>query len=108
MWDGSPCTINGSVWTLPWEARFYLVLGALARLGLTNDRAMIWFVLPVTVVGAIMWNISAGRSAIIALLGTDWAYSANMTDRLWPLFALGAAAYIFRSDRKSTRLNSSH
>src|SRR3546814_14555704 len=60
-------------------------------------RAMIWFVMPVTVVGAIMWNISAGRSAIIALLGTDWAYSANMTDRLWPLFALGAAAYIFRS-----------
>src|SRR3546814_8573872 len=44
-----------------------------------------------------MWNISAGRSAIIALLGTDWAYSASMTDRLWPLFALGAAAYIFRS-----------
>src|SRR3546814_7673184 len=66
-------------------------------LGLTNHRAMIWFVLPVTVVGAIMWNISAGRSAIIALLGTDWAYSANMTDRIWPLFALEAAAYIFRS-----------
>src|SRR3546814_12719734 len=77
MCDGSPCTINGSLWTLPWEARFYLVLGALAMLGLTNDRAMIWFVLPVTVVGAIMWNISAGRSAIIALLGTAWAYSVR-------------------------------
>src|SRR3546814_1696953 len=88
MCDGSPCTINGSLWTLPWEARFYLVLGALAMLGLTNDRAMIWFVLPVTVVGAIMWNISAGRSAIIALLGTDWAYLAKLTDHLWPRFAL--------------------
>src|SRR3546814_12249173 len=86
MCDGSPCTINGSLWTLTWEARFYLVLGALAMLGLTNDRAMIWFVLPVTVVGAILWNISAGRSEIIELLGAEWANSANITDRLCPIF----------------------
>src|SRR3546814_7475432 len=96
MCDGSPCTINGSLWTLPWEARFYLVLGALAMLGLTNDRAMIWFVLPVTVVGAIMWNISAGRSVIIALPGTDWAYSVIMKDRPCPPFGFGAGVYIFR------------
>lgn len=94
--DGRPCTINGSLWTLPWEARCYLLLGMLALLGLAREKMMVRLVLPATLVFALLWDLSAVREAAGGLIGRDALYYPDMADRLWPLFALGAAAYIFR------------
>jgi peptidoglycan/LPS O-acetylase OafA/YrhL len=94
--DGGPCTINGSLWTLPWEARCYLLLGGLALLGLAREKMMVRLVLPVTLIGAILWDFAAMRDAAGGLIGRDALYYPDMADRLWPLFALGAAAHIFR------------
>lgn len=94
--DGQPCVMNGSLWTLPWEARCYLLLGVLALLGLAREKMMVRFVLPATLVAALLWDIPAVREAVGARIGREALYYPDMADRLWPLFALGAAAYIFR------------
>ena len=94
--DGRPCTINGSLWTLPWEARCYLLLGGLALLGLAREKMMVRIVLPATLIGALLWDVVAVRDAAGGLIGRDALYYPDMADRLWLLFALGAAAHIFR------------
>lgn len=94
---GEPCTINGSLWTLPWEARCYLLLGLLAFLGLAREKMMVRLVLPATLLVALGWDLDVVRQAAGGIIGTDALYYPDMVDRLWPLFALGAAAYIFRA-----------
>lgn len=93
---GEPCTVNGSLWTLPWEARCYLLLGLLALLGLAREKMMVRLVLPATLVLALVWDLDAVRQWASGLVGADALYYPDMADRLWSLFALGTAAYIFR------------
>lgn len=96
MCDGRPCVVNGSLWTLPWEARCYLVLGLLALLGLAREKWMVRLVLPVSFGIALLWHVPGVQEAAAARVGRDALYYPEMADRLWTLFALGAAAYIFR------------
>ncbi|HEX5378284.1 MAG TPA: acyltransferase [Phenylobacterium sp.] len=91
-----PCVINGSLWTLPWEARCYLVLAFLGLVGLARPGLMKWIVLPATLAGAVLWDIPAVPRLTESLLGSGAVYYLTTADRLWPLFALGAAAYLFR------------
>lgn len=90
------CTVNGSLWTLPWEARCYFVLAFLGLVGLARPDLMKRIVLPATLVGALAWDIPAVHDLVQARLGSGVVYYLNTADRLWPLFALGAAAYLFR------------
>lgn len=90
------CPVNGSLWTLPWEARCYLALALLGVLGLAKPDLMKLFVLPATLVGAIVWDIPALQHFVQVHVGHGAVDQLNEADRLWPLFALGAAAYIFR------------
>lgn len=94
--EGRPCTVNGSLWTLPWEARCYVLLGLLALLGLAREKMMVRIVLPATLLAAMLWHFDAVRESLGGLIGREALYYPEMADRLWPLFALGAAAYIFR------------
>lgn len=91
-----PCTINGSLWTLPWEARCYVTLAILGWLGLARPEIMKWVILPATLVGAIVWDVPAVQHLVQSLVGGGVVYELNYADRLWPLFALGAAAYVFK------------
>jgi peptidoglycan/LPS O-acetylase OafA/YrhL len=90
------CNVNGSLWTLPWEVRCYATLALLALLGASGPRFMAAVILPVTVLGAILWDLDAVRSLAAHRLGDGTVYLITQWDRLWPLFAAGAAAYIFR------------
>lgn len=92
----SPCTINGSLWTLPWEARCYVVLALLALVGLANRAAMLRFILPATAIFAIAWDFPAVSGAAEAYLGHGFAFNVQSWDRLWTAFAIGIAAYEFR------------
>lgn len=94
--DGRPCVINGSLWTLPWEARCYVLLGFLALVGLAREKCMVRIVLPVSFGIALLWHVPGVQEAAAAQVGRDALYYPEMADRLWTLFALGAAAYIFR------------
>lgn len=91
-----PCVINGSLWTLTWEARCYVLLGLLALLGLANRRAMTWLVLPATLLFAILFDIPAVNAAVREFGGHGLWFNLGKVDRLWPAFALGIAAYEFR------------
>jgi peptidoglycan/LPS O-acetylase OafA/YrhL len=90
------CNMNGSLWTLPWEARCYVVLALLGALGLARPTLIARFLLPATLVGVLVWDVPAVQSAVTAFVGEGPAYLINMFDRLWALFALGIAAYVFR------------
>lgn len=87
------CNVNGSLWTIAWEVRCYALLGLLFMLGLTSERAMKWFVLPATVLFAVIWGVLSAN----VTLPENVTYYLGMTDRLWGMFALGIAAYIFRT-----------
>jgi len=91
----APCNINGSLWTLPWEARCYVLLASLAALGLAGRRAMCFFVLPATFAFAILFDIPVIHSTLANLLGTH-IYYLDQIDRLWTAFAIGIAIYEFR------------
>jgi peptidoglycan/LPS O-acetylase OafA/YrhL len=93
---GGPCTLNGSLWTLPWEARCYALLALLAAVGLANRKAMLWFVLPCTVLFAAVWDIPKVQGLVWGDVGRFAWFSLNRVDRLWTAFAMGIAIYEFR------------
>jgi peptidoglycan/LPS O-acetylase OafA/YrhL len=100
--DGQLCDVNGSLWTLPWEVRCYLLLAALGLLGLAGKTPMARFVLPATLVFALVWDFGSVRSQTTSLLGQGPAFDIDIFHRLWFPFALGAAAYL---SRQRIRLN---
>lgn len=90
------CVVNGSLWSLPWEFRCYLVLALLGFVGLAGRGTMIWFVLPATLLFALAWHLPGLQALVGRVGGSGLLFVVNTWDRLWPLFALGAAAAIFR------------
>lgn len=89
------CNVNGSLWTLPWEARCYLILAFLGLLRLANARAMAYLILPATLAFAILWDVAAAHG-IAAKIGSGFAFQFLRMDRLWVAFSLGIAGYLFR------------
>lgn len=90
------CNVNGSLWTLPWEMRFYLLLTLCSLLGLASPRAMKRFILPATLAFVIGWRIPIVQTMVSDQVGKGILFYLTTFDRLWPLFALGISAYIFR------------
>lgn len=90
------CNVNGSLWTIPWEVRCYLLLAALGAIGFARRSWMVRLVLPATLIFAIGFHLPMVATAIKVILGDGILYNLGMIDRLWTMFALGIAAYIFR------------
>lgn len=90
------CNVNGSLWTLPWEARCYLLLALLGVVGLAKPEFMKKAVLPATLVFALAWDLAPLHDAASRVLPNSAIWALDMIDRLWTAFALGVAAYIFR------------
>ncbi|MGE4411205.1 MAG: acyltransferase family protein [Sphingobium sp.] len=87
-----PCVVNGSLWTIAWEVRCYVLLALLLPLGLAGERVMARVVLPLTFAGALLWHVVPHPGPEVGGV----FYNLDMADRLWTMFALGIAAYIFR------------
>jgi peptidoglycan/LPS O-acetylase OafA/YrhL len=97
---GEPCAVNGSLWTLPWEARCYLGLALLGVLGLAKPEPMKKIILPLTLAVGLVWDIPAVQEFTGSLLGAGAVDQFGKADRLWVLFALGTGAYLFREKLK--------
>lgn len=93
---GVPCNVNGSLWTIPWEVRCYLLLLLLFVTGLSSPAAMKRLVLPATLTFALAMDVPQVQAAIAAAAGKGVLWNLTMIDRLWSMFALGIAAYLFR------------
>jgi peptidoglycan/LPS O-acetylase OafA/YrhL len=91
-----PCNINGSLWTLPWEARCYAVLALCAAVGLAKPRLMLMLVLPLTYLCSVVWHFEVVQDWADATLSEGLLHYIDVADRLWTLFALGVGAYIVR------------
>lgn len=93
---GEACVLNGSLWTLPWEVRCYAVLALLGVLGLARPTIMKWAVLPLSLIGVLVWDIPQVQELARSLAGDGAVYLIDTFDRLWAAFAMGIAAYLFR------------
>lgn len=89
------CTVNGSLWTLPWEMRCYLGLMLLSLLGLTGKRAMTYFVIPATLLCMALWYLSSLPEAIRTHVPAA-TYWLTQSARLFPLFLTGCATALWR------------
>jgi len=89
------CTLNGSLWTLPWEMRCYLGLMLLSLLGLTGTRAMTYFVVPAAMLFMTLWYLS-GLQGLVHTHIPAASYWLAQSARLFPLFLAGCAAAIWR------------
>jgi peptidoglycan/LPS O-acetylase OafA/YrhL len=92
----APCVINGSLWTLHWEARFYLGLAFLCAVGFSRPQAFTRFFLPGALALALLWDVPTVREAARDLAGVGIVYQIDMLDRLGFAFLLGVAAHIYR------------
>jgi peptidoglycan/LPS O-acetylase OafA/YrhL len=90
------CNLNGSLWTIPWEVRCYAILALLGAVGLASRTIMVRFILPLTAIVALVWHVPGVEALVKAKLGNGIVYNIEMLDRLWTMFALGIAAYVFR------------
>lgn len=88
---GEICNVNGSLWTIAWEVRCYMLLAFLFAIGLASEERMKQLILPGSLAFAAIWHLVPE-----GLLPHGIEYNLNMVDRLWTMFALGIAAYIFK------------
>lgn len=93
---GEACVLNGSLWTLPWEVRCYLVLAILGALGLAKPVIMKRLILPLSLVGVLVWDVPQVQEVARGLVGDGAVYLISTFDRLWAAFAMGIGAYLFR------------
>lgn len=93
---GTLCNVNGSLWTIPWEVRCYLLLAFLSLLGLARPKAMLLLILPATLCFALIMHVPYIEWRLEKLVGHSGFYNLKLIDRLWVMFALGIGAYLAR------------
>lgn len=91
-----PCVVNGSLWTITWEVRCYALLALLALTGLASPRWMARLILPLTAAGALGLHIPGVATLVEMIGGEGVLYNIRLIDRLWTMFALGIAAFLWR------------
>jgi len=93
---GVPCDVNGSLWTLPFEVRCYLILGLLGVLGLASKPKVMRAIVAATLAGSFLWDVPAINAIAQSALPRSLFDNLFSLHRLWPLFSLGVLAYIER------------
>lgn len=93
--SGEPCNINGSLWTIPWEIRCYVIIAVLAKLGLLRSKPFHRFVVPVSLGGALLFLFPPVHGWLEGMLHGH-LYFLEQIARLWTAFLLGGVAYANR------------
>lgn len=93
---GELCNVNGSLWTIPWEVRCYVLLGLLSLIGLARPRVMQWVIFPSTALFAVLMHVGGISGMLKGALGHTVTYYMAGADRLWFMFGLGIACFVWR------------
>ncbi len=89
-----PQAVNGSLWTLPLEAKAYVVVAVLGAVGLLGARMRM---VPVLIaLGLLALSLEGVRSAVPAATELGDLLGARIFLEYWALFAAGAVAYLWR------------
>lgn len=96
-WSGSYFDMVYPLWPLLWLIGFYGVIAVLAAAGLTGEHAMKRRVIPLSLAFAIILHLPYVAYVIKRILGISVLDALGMIDRLWTMFALGIAAYLWRA-----------
>ncbi len=92
--DGAPANVNGSLWTIPWEVRCYLVLFFAALFGVARPKAIVPFLLVPSLIFALALHLPPAQALLERSGGHGLGYYLPLIDRLWTMFALGMAAFL--------------
>ncbi|MBN8841287.1 MAG: acyltransferase [Sphingomonadales bacterium] len=91
---GTPIAVNGSLWTIPWEVRCYILLFLASLLSLSRPTRIVPLLLVPTAVLVTLFHLPWVQQWTAQHVGTGPLYYITTTDRLWTMFALGIAALI--------------
>lgn len=96
-WTGTFGDMIYPLWPLLWQMGFYGVIAVLAAAGWTGDHAMKRRVIPLSLAFAISMHLPYVAYGVKRALGMGVLDALGMIDRLWTMFALGIAAYLWRA-----------
>ena len=94
--EAGPCNVDGSLWTITWEARCYLLLALSLWSGLCSPVWMKRLILPAVAIFAILIHLPQVAPVLMSHGGRGLVYNIGLVDRLMTMFALGVAAYVWR------------
>lgn len=94
---GEPLVVNGSLWTIPWELRCYLVMALGFALVGHRRAAVVRPVLILSVLAAIGWAVAQQWWAGFPAAERGLIYNLDVWMRLWGCFAAGALVWLERS-----------
>ena len=94
---GEPLVVNGSLWTIPWELRCYIVIAlGFAFVG-AQRAAVVRPVLVLSVTGAIGWALAREYWSGFPETDKGLLYNIDIWMRLWGCFAAGALIWLERA-----------
>ncbi|MCW6532760.1 acyltransferase family protein [Sphingomonas lycopersici] len=91
---GKAVTINGSLWTIPWEVRCYVILFLAALLSLARPMRIVPLLLLPSLIFALLFHLPPIQHWAGQHLSPGIVYNLTIFDRLWTMFALGTAALV--------------
>lgn len=94
---GEPLVVNGSLWTIPWELRCYLVMALGFAVVGQHRAAVVRPVLTMSVVAAIVWATAQQWWAGFPATDVGLLYNLDIWMRLWGCFAAGALVWLERA-----------
>lgn len=94
---GKALVVNGSLWTIPWELRCYLVMALGFAVVGHRRAAVVRPVLMLSVVAAIVWAVAEQWWAGFPPTKGGLLYNLDIWMRLWGCFAGGALLWLERA-----------
>ena len=93
---GPPLVVNGSLWTIPWELRCYVVMMLGFAIAAPQREAIVRPVLAISVAAAVLWAVAQAWWPGFPDTKSGLLYNIDIWMRLWGCFAAGGLVWLER------------